>query len=101
MQKLFRETEEKAYHFLREFGFEENELDPVISKGLQELEETLNRLQSQLNQVQPDIDSLDSTLHGIKGLLFQLGNYDAANKVERLRYLEDVREIREWLDSLS
>ena len=31
MQKLLAETKEKAYIFLREFGFEEDELDPVVS----------------------------------------------------------------------
>jgi len=99
MQKLLNETKEKAYLFLREFGFEEDELEPVINKGLIDLENEINHLSEVLQKEDPDNEELDGVLHGLKGLLFQLGNHDEANKAERLRYTYDVSEIRMWLAS--
>ncbi len=99
MQKLLNETKEKAYLFLREFGFEEDELEPVIAKGLLDLENTINHLAVVLEKENPEDEELDGVLHGLKGLLFQLGNHDAANKAERLRYTDDLDEIRRWLAS--
>ncbi len=99
MQKLLNETKEKAYLFLREFGFEEDELEPVITKGLLDLESAINHLSEVLEKEKPDNEELDGVLHGLKGLLFQLGNHDAANRAERLRYTDNLDEIRMWLAS--
>ena len=99
MQKLLNETKEKAYLFLREFGFEEDELEPVITKGLLDLESAINHLSEVLAKEKPDNEELDGVLHGLKGLLFQLGNHDAANRAERLRYTDNLDEIRMWLAS--
>ena len=99
MQKLLNETKEKAYLFLREFGFEEDELEPVITKGLHDLESAINHLSEVLEKEKPDNEELDGVLHGLKGLLFQLGNHDAANSAERLRYTDNLDEIRMWLAS--
>ena len=100
MQKLLAETKEKAYIFLREFGFEEDELDPVVSKGLRDIEETLDYLKGLLNHDSVLQKDIDTVLHGLKGLLFHLGNHTVANKVEKLRYSENINEIRIWIDSL-
>ncbi len=99
MQKLLNETKEKAYLFLREFGFEEDELEPVINKGLIDLENAIHHLSEVVEKENPKDEEVDGVLHGLKGLLFQLGNHDAANKAERLRYTDDLNEIRMWLDS--
>ena len=100
MQKLLEETKEKAYLFLREFGFEEDELDPIVKKGLKELQETLTDLSKLLKRTTIAHKDMDDVLHGLKGLLFQLGNHEAANKAEKLRYTEDMNEIHQWFDSL-
>jgi len=100
MQKLLDETKQKAYIFLREFGFEEDELDPVINKGLRDIEETLIHLSDLLNDEKKDKEGLDGLLHGLKGLLFQLGNHNAAYTVEQLRGTENKNNICKWLDSL-
>jgi len=100
MKKLLKETRQKAYLFLREFGFDEDDIEPTINKGLKELEETLAYLSDLIEHHSEDKEEIENALHGLKGLLFQLGNHDVANTVEKLRYSESVDEVRKWLDSL-
>ncbi|SFV90610.1 hypothetical protein MNB_SV-4-937 [hydrothermal vent metagenome] len=100
MQKLLEETKEKAYIFLREFGFEEDELEPVINKGLKELEESLVDLLKLINSESIEYTYVDTALHDLKGLLFQLGNHNAANKVELLRHVKSIDEIKNWIENL-
>jgi len=101
MQQLINETEQKAYTFLREFGFEEEELEPVVTKGLQELAAALEKLIELTNDPDQCTDeAVDGLLHGLKGLLFQLGNHDAANKAERLRHTDNMQKIKEWLERI-
>jgi hypothetical protein len=40
MQKIIDETEEMAYHYLKAFGFDEEEILPVVAKGKRDLENT-------------------------------------------------------------
>jgi len=101
MQLLFEETRKRAYVFLKAFGFEDDELDPVIDKGLADLETSIESLSSCVESPESCTkEKLDAVLHGLKGLLFQLGNHHAANKVERLRYTEGLNEIKAWLESI-
>jgi hypothetical protein len=101
MQLLFEETRKKAYVFLKEFGFDDDELEPVIDKGLTDLEMSIGSLSLCMESPESCTkEKLDGVLHGLKGLLFQLGNHDAANKVERLRDTEEPSEIKAWLESI-
>lgn len=99
MQKLLDETEKSAYRFLKEFGFEEEEIAPVIAKGLLDIAHVLNSVDLLLKEQSPsrNEEKLDDLLHSLKGLLFQLGNHDMAEKIEKLRYCKDTKEQYETL----
>jgi hypothetical protein len=94
MQNIIDETEKRAYIFLKEFGFNEDEVVPVVTKGIFELGNTLEKLRTLLVSChEHDAEVLDDTLHALKGLLFQLGNHALAEKIEELRSNDDITEI--------
>jgi Ni,Fe-hydrogenase I large subunit len=94
MKNLIHETEKKAYLYLQEFGFEENEVAPVVTKGLSELKSILEKLKNFLETSQEgDMEILDDLLHALKGLLFQLGNHEMADKVEKLREYDEMEKV--------
>ena len=94
MQNIIVETERRAYIFLKEFGFEENEIIPVVTKGISELENTLKKLKTLLGTChEHDKEALDDLLHALKGLLFQLGNHVLAEKIELLRGCDEVEVL--------
>ena len=97
MQKIIDETEKRAYVFLHEFGFAEQEIAPVIAKGLFDLENTLEKLRNILaSSPEGRREELDDVLHALKGLLFQLGNREIAEKIEALRGYDDP--VRQYDD---
>jgi len=98
MQKIIDETKERAYQYLKEFGFEENEIVPVVSKGIFELTTTLEKLRTLLVPCHEyDLELLDDLLHALKGLLFQLGNHLLAERIEELRVYDNTEILCEEL----
>jgi len=94
MNSIIEATKNKAYGYLRAFGFDEEEIEPVIQKGLRDLENTLVKLQVTVrSENTPDLQTLDDLLHGLKGLLFQLGNHELAKEVDAIRRYENPEEL--------
>ena len=93
MQKIIVETEQKAYPFLKKFGFDEKEIPLVVAKGIFDLETIIDQLKVLFPTVsENNIDELDNLLHGMKGLLVQLGNYGLVEEIEKLRNYQDIRD---------
>ena len=101
MQKILDETEKLAYTYLKAFGFEENEIAPVVAKGLVDLETILNKLKTVFSLPhEAKKEEVDNVLHALKGLLFHLGNHDLAEKIETLRSYDDMEKLYEVLNDL-
>jgi len=101
MQKIIDETEKAAYVYLKAFGFEENEIVPVVEKGLSDLENTLNKLRTLLASPEKENrEKMDDILHALKGLLFQMGNHELAENIEALRGCEDRQKLYNSLNNL-
>ncbi|WP_294951290.1 hypothetical protein [Sulfurovum sp.] len=99
MQKLLDETEAKAYVFLKEFGFEEDEIVPIVAKGKRNLETTLKNFEQMLSLPEAySHDEADSILHALKGLLAQMGNKEKAEETEALREHLDRQKMLAWLE---
>ena len=85
MRKIISQTEASAREYLSAFGFEEDQVRQLIDAGKRDIEEILNRLDMLLAQEEVDYPELDSALHALKGVLFQLGNHAQAEAIERIR----------------
>ena len=90
MQKLLDETEAKAYIFLKEFGFEEDEIVPIVEKGKRDLETTLKNFEQILSLPEAySHDEADSILHAKK---------EKAEETEALREHPDREKMMAWLE---
>jgi len=100
MQKIIKETEELAFAYLKAFGFEEDEILPVVMKGRHDLETTLEKLQEALGRDNVSDQELDDILHSLKGLLFHMGNNDLAQQVDEIRHDTDREALEQKLKVL-
>jgi len=85
MYKIINRSQEIAKKHLESFGFEEEDIRPLITQATKDLEENLARLQEQLASSVVDREAVSGTLHALKGLLFQLGNSSVAEEIKELR----------------
>jgi len=92
MQDIIKKTQEIAYQHLASFGFEEEDIHPLIAQATKDLEENLSTLQHQLHADPVDKEGMGNTLHALKGLLFQLGNRAVAEQINELRMDLDSSE---------
>ncbi len=101
MRRIVAETEKLAYPYMKAFGFEESEVEPIVSKGLMELESTLERLEKLIaSPSADDRKEMDDILHAMKGLLSQLGNQALSERVNELREEESIEHQCEVLRGL-
>jgi len=101
MQKIIDETEERAFAFLKEFGFSNDEIAPVVAKGIFDLENTCDKLKILFNDFSEEkLDELDDLLHGLKGLLVQLGNTPLAEAIEKLRDYENIESLHDRMNEI-
>ena len=101
MKKVIDETEEIAYAYLSDFGFDHAEIQPLILRGKQDLEVNLQKLQDAFSQENLSLDYIGDILHALKGLFYQLGNHQLAEKLndskEELVNAEILSEIKSLL----
>ena len=90
MKKIISETEVIAYNYLKAFGFEDEQITLLIIQGKKDLHKELTKLETLMHADVVSLDDINDVLHALKGLLFQLGNHELAEK---------LNEIRSHLDS--
>ncbi len=90
MKRIIEKTENIARTYLAGFGFAEAQIDPLITQAKIDMLREFERLDILMHSEQIDWQALDRTLHALKGLLFNLGNHDLAEKLESLREEEGM-----------
>jgi len=85
MKNIILETEQLAYEYLKGFGFSDEQITPLVTLGIKNLSESLEKLKKLLNEEGYSLKDLDNILHAIKGLLLQLGHTQLAQKLNAIR----------------
>jgi len=85
MKNIIHETEHLAYAYLKGFGFEDEQITPLVELGKKNLSEALSNLKKLLDKDTYSIKELDDALHALKGLLLQLGNTQLAQELNAIR----------------
>lgn len=101
MKNIIKETEVMAYGYLKEFGFKEEQITPLIAMGTRDLNKELSKLKELLAEDVVIIDDVNNVLHALKGLLFQLGNHALADKLNEIRSeLDSQTDLKEIVEVL-
>jgi len=100
MKKIISETEVIAYDHLKAFGFEDEQITPLIDRAKKDLHENLTKLERLLDEDTISLEDVSNVLHALKGLLFQLGNHDVAEKLNDSRSHLDNKETLEEIVQL-
>ena len=96
MEKIISETEVIAYNYLEAFGFEDEQIKPLIDRGKKDLQENLTKLEMSLHEDTISIDDINNVLHALKGLLFNLGNHKLAEQLNEIKsHLESKASLEE------
>ena len=90
MDKLIDETVEIARKHFQGFGFEDEQIVPLLEAGKRDLTKELEKLRTLVANERIDIDVLNLSLHALKGLLLNMGNSSAADKLTELREEEEI-----------
>ena len=90
MYKIIDDTESIALAHLTAFGFSEDQVKPLIVQAKKDMENELTKLQTLLDGKTVELEKINSVLHALKGLFFQVGNHEIA---------EQLNEIRSHIDS--
>ncbi len=101
MKKIISETEVMARDYFKAFGFEDEQINALISVGKRDLEKELTKLERLLHADLTALDDINNVLHALKGLLFQLGNHAVAEKLNEIRsHLDSEATIKEIAELL-
>ena len=93
MKNIISETEVIAYDYFKAFGFSEEQINSLITQGKKDLHKELTKLETLLIHVDTvSLDDINNVLHALKGLIFQMGNHDLAEKLNEIRSNDD-REV--------
>ena len=96
MEKIISETEVLAFKYLKAFGFSDEQINPLVTQGKKDLRKELTKLQILLYADTISYSEISNTLHALKGLLFQMGNHDIAEKLtEERSHLESKNTLKE------
>jgi len=101
MDELINETVEIAHKHFKEFGFEDEQISSLLESGKRDLIKELIKLQKLLEKKLIDIDSVNLSLHALKGLFLTMGNTTVGDKLYEFRHKnenERITEIKKLLD---
>ena len=94
---------EIAANKFRTFGFSDIQIEQLLSSGKRDLESEIAKLERLLDSDIPDIDKINQTLHALKGLLYNMGNTEAGDKMAELKENagtpEQIGKIRKALEN--
>lgn len=85
MQRLIDETIAIASKNFQGFGFDEEQIDSLLEAGKRDLAKELKVLQTLLEKEPVELDTLNLSLHALKGLLLNMGNTAIAEMFTELR----------------
>ncbi len=88
MNTLVEESLQIAAKKFEKFGFQEEQVEKLLLSGKRDLEAEIGKLMQLLSEPEPEKEAIDKSLHALKGLLYNLGNIEAGDKMNDLR--EDV-----------
>jgi hypothetical protein len=92
MKHLINETLREADAYLKNFGFTEEQIAPLLVQGEKDLRLQLERTKDILSEEPLDYIAVDQAFHALKGLLFSLGNYAVAEKLMEIRETDDEQK---------
>lgn len=102
MEKVINETVEMAHKHFKQFGFEDEQIVQLLASGKRDLTKELNKLQTLLEKESIDIDTVNLSLHALKGLFLTMGNTAVADKlVELHQESKDTHIINDIKNLLS
>lgn len=102
MQNLINETMEIASQHFKNFGFEDEQIEPLLASGKRDLTKELNKLQELLQKEIIEIDKINLSVHAMKGLFLTMGNATVGEKLSEIHNKsEDTRIINEIKTLLS
>jgi len=101
MDKLLNETVEIARNYFLKLGFKNEQIAPLIESGKRDLTKELLKLQKLLEKHYKEIDTINLSLHALKGLFLTMGNITIADKLLELHHenvtSHDILEIKKIL----
>ncbi len=100
MNTLVEESLQIAAKKFENFGFQEEQVEKLLLSGRRDLEAEMEKLMQLLSEPEPDKEAIDKSLHALKGLLYNLGNIDAGDKMNDLREDESLHEQIEKLQAV-
>ncbi len=93
MQKIIDETMKLAKTHLLGFGFDEEQVTPLLVQAERDLRKELEKAEAIFSATPVDPEAVNKVLHALKGLLFTLGHEELGKKIEALR--EEDAETRD------
>ena len=93
MQTLIDDTLAIARSHFLGFGFEEQQITPLLEAGSRDLTKELRKLQALLSQEPVPFEQINLSMHALKGLLLNMGNVEAADKFNELRSQDDEEQV--------
>jgi len=100
MEEFISESLEIARQYFGRLGFDEDQIAILLASGERDLRKELAGLKELLTVPELDTERLNHSLHGIKGLLLNMGNSSAAQMFKELRADIQSREGIETLKKL-
>ena len=91
MEQLIDETIENANQYFVGLGFKEDQVGALIESGKRDLTEEVNKLSKLLEEKHINIDTINLSLHALKGLFLMMGNIRIANKLNELRQENELQ----------
>ncbi len=95
MHNIIDETEKTARSYFSAFGFADAQISALIATGKKDLRNKLSELETLLDAPETTTEELNSVLHALKGLLFQLGNKATGEQINEIRSHLDDKNARE------
>lgn len=84
MKNLISETMEIASKHFKNFGFEDEQIIPLLESGERDLTKELNNLQALLRKEVIEIHAINLSVHALKGLFLTMGNVEVGNVLNEL-----------------
>lgn len=100
MEELIKASVACAKKRFAAFGFNETQTAPLLASGERDLRNELAMLAAILESSPLDVETLNRSLHAVKGLLLNMGNAEAAEMFTELRQQLDDSETIENLKVL-
>jgi hypothetical protein len=85
MGRFIEESLNIAAEKFKKFGFSDIQIEQLLASGKRDLEGEVAKLEILLEDETPDIEKINKILHALKGLLYNMGNTEAGDKMADLK----------------